>query len=243
MERSVIMLVDKQKPKEAIDMQLQTSMNQPATSARVLVRNVYLDNSDKIAKPDEHKKNLSKEELDVLKNGVLSKVSNNPIKGELFFVEIKEGEDLKSLKDDYNENKFKVIERFTKYNTKEKVSKDFKGTFYADINGTGEYSTTVDPRNDHFSQDFITAFKNQFPEATNVRIDAVTLTINSEDDREYAEGAKDAFKRSFGNARVTILLDPNYKSSDLPKYNFKASQHDVGMKIKVSGEVTKNKHD
>ena len=114
-ERSVITLVNKKNVKEKINMQLVTSNNKPAATSDVLIRHVYLNNTEKYVKQDEHRAELNNDEIEALKNGILDPKANS---GEApFNVSIYEGKNLKSTKLDYSDE-FEVIEYVKTYKIK-----------------------------------------------------------------------------------------------------------------------------
>jgi RHS repeat-associated protein len=241
MERSIIRVVDKTKPNENINMQLQTSQNRPATTEKVLVRNVFLDNTEVNVYNDDHKKGLSTEELNVLKHGVLASTGTK----QKYFISVEEGENLHSLKDDYNSTEYDLIERVMKYNVRAKVDKSYRVILYDDPEGDGKRNTGK--VQDYVTPSLMSKFKKEFPHATGSTVESATITIKSENDRGNAEQLRASVLKTFPKAKIFIKTDPTFQSEDRPSPNdpkkvYKASEHDVKVEIKIAATDLKNPH-
>ena len=117
LERTNIVTLTDKEAKERVEMQLRIinkdgSLGELAAKGKkVLVRHVYSSNENKTFKNDEQRNSLIPREAEIYRSG--SKVRDS--KENPFAVQIKEGKDLESERDDYTSEQFAIEEKTKTY--------------------------------------------------------------------------------------------------------------------------------
>jgi len=216
--------------KEIMDMKFSTANGGDLTDKEVWVRHLYLNGRQKEQATGKGALNTSEQ---ALFNKAVTKSTKKYIVMYDFGDEkggiMDKSKEFANVKYEYREAT-KIIPL--------KVEDNKTAFTFADPDGDGRFNTaiTVDDQ-----QGYVAAFKNQFlqkyPNATNIKLESVIITIQSLASLPLAEKTKKFWLNIDPNVKIDIVTDPKFVNTVPGKQGEKPSSRDVKSDYKFSGMI------